>query len=52
MNKRKICNKTLKQPFNIILKNHYILYRNILKKLIKHAKNLNYCDKINIAGTN
>lgn len=52
MNKRKICNKTLKEPFNIILKNYYILYRNILNKLVKLAKNLNYCNEINVAGTN
>jgi len=45
-------NKTLKQPSNFTLKNHYILYRNILNKLIKLANNLFCCNKINEGGMN
>lgn len=44
--------KTIKQPFNIDLKNSYLQYRNILNELTKESKNL-YCgSQIIKAGEN
>ncbi|KAF0696164.1 RNA-directed DNA polymerase from mobile element jockey [Aphis craccivora] len=53
INKKEKLSKLLKkQPFNLNLKNNFIIYRNLLTKLIRKAKELYYTDKFLIFKNN